>query len=100
MSKKLFISQPMNGLSDEQVLQERDAAISKAKALLGEDVAPLETLFDDFGPAAKPLDYLARSIEFLAKADVAIFAPGWQNARGCRIEHQCAEDYGIPVMEV
>ena len=39
-------------------------------------------------------------IEFLAKADVAIFAPGWQNARGCRIEHQCAEDYGIPVMEV
>ena len=100
MSKKLFISQPMNGLSDEQVLQERGAAISKAKALLGEDVAPLETFFDDFGPAAKPLDYLARSIEFLAKADVAIFAPGWQNARGCRIEHQCAEDYGIPVMEV
>ena len=49
---------------------------------------------------AVPLDYLARSIEFLAKADVAIFAPGWKNARGCRIEHQCAEDYGIPVMEV
>ena len=72
MSKTIFISQPMGGLSDEQVLQERTAAISKAKALLGEDVAPLETFFDDFGPAAKPLDYLARSIEFLAKADVAI----------------------------
>ena len=27
MSKKLFISQPMNGLSDEQVLQERAAVI-------------------------------------------------------------------------
>ena len=65
MSKIIFISQPMNGLSDEQVLQERDATISKAKALLGEDVTPLETFFDDFGPAAKPLDYLARSIEFL-----------------------------------
>ena len=90
----------MGGLSDEQVLQERTAAISTSKALLGEDAAPLETFFDDFGPAAKPLDYLARSIEFLAKADVAIFAPGWKNARGCRIEHQCAEDYGIPVMEV
>ncbi len=100
MSKTIFISQPMGGLSDEQVLQERAAAISKAKALLGEDVALLETFFDDFGPAAKPLDYLARSIEFLAKADVAIFAPGWKDARGCRIEHQCAEDYGIPVMEV
>lgn len=50
MSKTIFISQPMGGLSDEQVLQERAAAISKAKALLGEDVAPLETFFDDFGP--------------------------------------------------
>ncbi len=72
MSKTIFISQPMGGLSDEQVLQERAAAISKAKALLGEDVAPLETFFDDFGPAAKPLDYLARSIEFLTK-------PMWQS---------------------
>ena len=63
MSKTIFISQPMGGLSDEQVLQERTAAISKAKALLGEDVAPLETFFDDFGPAAKPLDYLARAAD-------------------------------------
>mgnify|MGYP002770270457 FL=1 len=100
MSKKLFISQPMNGLSDEQVLQERAAMIGKAKAVFGDDAVPLETFFEDFGPDAKPLDYLARSIEFLAKADVAVFAPGWEYARGCRIERQCAEEYGIPVMEV
>ena len=100
MSKKLFISQPMNGLSDEQVLQERAAVIGKAKAVFGDNAVPLETFFEDFGPDAKPLDYLARSIEFLAKADVAVFAPGWEYARGCRIERQCAEEYGIPVMEV
>ena len=47
-----------------------------------------------------PTALLSRASEFLAKADVAIFAPGWKDARGCRIEHQCAEDYGIPVMEV
>lgn len=64
MSKKLFISQPMNGLSDEQVLQERAAVIGKAKAVFGDDAVPLETFFEDFGPDAKPLDYLARSIEF------------------------------------
>lgn len=74
MSKRLFISQPMNGLSDEQVLQERAAVIGKAKAVFGDDAVPLETFFEDFGPDAKPLDYLARSIEFLAKADVAVFA--------------------------
>lgn len=100
MSKKIFISQPMNGRTDEQVLKDRACLIHWAKKKISEDVKPLETFFDDFGPAAKPLDYLARSIEFLAKADVAVFAPGWQDARGCRIEHQCAADYGITIMEV
>ena len=94
MSKKIFISQPMNGRTDEQVLKDRACLIHWAKKKISEDVEPLETFFDDFGPAAKPLDYLARSIEFLAKADVAVFAPG------CRIEHQCAADYGITIMEV
>ena len=49
MSKRLFISQPMNGLSDEQVLQERAAVIGKAKAVFGDDAVPLETFFEDFG---------------------------------------------------
>lgn len=71
MSKKIFISQPMNGRLNAEILQERAAVIRWAEDQLGETVEPLETFFDDFGPAAKPLDYLARSIEFLAKADVA-----------------------------
>lgn len=100
MSKKIFISQPMNGRLDAEILQERADVIHWVENQLGETVEPLETFFDDFGPAAKPLDYLARSIEFLAKADVAVFVPHWQDARGCRIERQCAEDYYIPVMEV
>ncbi len=100
MSKTIFISQPMNGRTDEEIRHERAALVLWTKEHLQEDVTALEPFFDDFGPAAKPLDYLARSVEFLARADVAIFAPGWQKARGCRIEHQCAEDYDIPMMEV
>lgn len=89
----------MGGRSDDEINAERRRVIEIARQQFGE-VDVLETFFSNFGPAAKPLDYLARSIEFLAKADVAIFAPGWQAARGCRIEHQCAVDYGILVMEV
>ena len=99
MSKTIFISQPMGGRSDDEINAERRRVIEIARQQFGE-VDVLETFFSNFGPAAKPLDYLARSIEFLAKAEVAIFAPGWQAARGCRIEHQCAVDYGILVMEV
>lgn len=93
--KKLFISQPMNGKSDEEILREREEAISAAAQLIGEEVEVLETFYDDFGPDAKPLEFLARSITDLAKADVAFFASGWEERRGCRIEHRCAVDYGI-----
>ena len=99
MSKNIFISQPMNGRTDAEILDERERMLELA-ARECHDIHPLETFFPDLGPDAKPLTYLAKSLEYLAKADVAVFAPGWQDARGCRIEHQCAADYGIPIMEV
>ena len=48
---------------------------------------------------ARPLWFLGKSLELLSTADVAYFANGWQAARGCRMEHICAVEYGIKVME-
>ena len=45
------------------------------------------------------MKYLAKSLELLADADVAYFARGWEQARGCRIENQCAIEYGIEIVE-
>ena len=36
--KKLFISQPMRGKTDEEILAVREEAIAKAKELVGEQV--------------------------------------------------------------
>ncbi len=74
--KKLFISQPMRGKTDKEILEEREMAIKKAKAILREDVEVLDTFFDDFKGNQKPLNYLAKSINFLADADIAYFASG------------------------
>lgn len=93
--KKLFISQPKNGKTDEEILAEREVAITKAKELLGEEVEVIDTFYTDFSSDAKPLEYLARSITDLAKADVAYFAKGWDEKRGCKIEYECATQYGI-----
>ena len=97
--KKLFISQPMRGKTDEQILLERAKAIQKAKVEIGEEVEVIETFYTDFSNDAKPLEYLARSIQDLAKSDIAYFVKGWQEARGCRIEHECAVQYGIDRIE-
>lgn len=35
----------------------------------------------------------------MIKADIAYFASGWKDARGCKIEHTCALEYGIVCIE-
>lgn len=99
--KKLFISQPMNGKTKEEILAERNKAIESAKDMLNEDVEVIESYFEDYNPdkGCVPLKYLAKSLELLADADVAYFANDWENYRGCRIENQCAIAYGMDVIE-
>lgn len=93
--KKLFISQPMRGKTDEEILADRKQAIEKATELVGEPVEVIDSFFQSAPVGAKPLWFLGKSLELLADADVAYFAPGWNDARGCIIEHDCAIAYGI-----
>lgn len=97
---KIFISQPMRGKSDAEILRERKEMIAEAAvALRTDDVEVIDSVFD-LGEGKKPLQYLAKSLDLLADADIAVFAKGWQDARGCRIEHEAAEAYGIETMEL
>ena len=95
--KKLFISQPMNGISDEEILKEREKAIQLAKTELGEDVDIIDSFFQSAPHDAKPLWFLGKSLELLSNADVIVLGKGWERARGCRIEHECAIQYGIKI---
>ena len=97
--KKLFISQPMKGKSDEEILKERNKAIAEAERLCDDTVEVLDSFFQYVPADAKPLWFLGKSLELLAKADVAYFAPGWADARGCKIENLCAVEYGIDRIE-
>ena len=97
--KKLFISQPMRGKTDEEIKKEREVAIEAAKKALGEDVEVIDSFFEKAPVDASPLWFLGKSLQLLAKADIAYFAPGWEDARGCKIENICAKEYGIQVID-
>lgn len=97
--KKLFISQPMRGKTDEEILAERKKAIESAERNLGEPVEMIDSFFQNAPADARPLWFLGKSLELLSTADIAYFAKGWEDARGCRIENQCAIEYGIEVIE-
>lgn len=97
--KKLFISQPMRDKTDEEIKEERAKAIVKASELMGEPVEVIDSFFEKAPVGAKPLWFLGKSLELLADADVAYFASGWKEARGCIIEHDSAIAYGIDTIE-
>ena len=92
---RLFISQPMKGKTNEEIKAVREKAIESAKRELGEDVEVIDSFFENAPHDAKPLWFLGKSLELLSTADVAYFAKGWEEARGCRIENTCAVEYGI-----
>ena len=50
------------------------------------------------GVVQVPLCYLAKSLENMSLCHAAYFAKGWEDARGCRIEHDAAVAYGLEVL--
>ena len=77
----------------------RKKAIESAERNLGEPVEVIDSFFQNAPVDARPLWFLGKSLELLSTADIAYFAKGWEDARGCRIENQCAIEYGIEVIE-
>lgn len=86
----------MNGLSDDEIIRVREIV----KKMLTENDELIDSFIEGAPAKATPLWYLGESIKLLGSADVVVFAPGWENARGCRIERRCAEEYGIPMLNL
>lgn len=94
---KVFISQPMKGKTDEQILAERADAFARIKAMCpGAEL--IDTYIDDTLPEKHSgLRYLSKSIDLLDQADIVWMLEDWEKARGCIIERDCALSYGIPI---
>lgn len=106
MKKKAMLSQPMAGKTEQEIIETRNRAIANLERL-GYEV--VNTLFTDEwysnekmterGVVQIPLCFLAKSLENMSLCHAAYFCQGWQNARGCRIEHDAAVAYGLEVIE-
>lgn len=102
---KAMISQPMAGKTEEEIIAARERAIAALKKK-GYDI--VNTLFtDDWysnekmqerGVVQIPLCFLAKSLENMSLCHAAYFCAGWENARGCRIEHEAAKAYGLDMI--
>ena len=89
---KLFVSMPMNGLSDDEIRTGMAEAKAEAERIMGQPMELLETVFD-FPEGTHPLAYLGESLKKMAEANVVYFHCGWKQARGCFVEHIAAVKY-------
>lgn len=70
---KIFISQPMRGKTDKEILEERAKAIDTVKEKYHADVEIIDSFFQNAPADARPLWFLGKSLELLSSADVAVF---------------------------
>lgn len=102
---KAMLSQPMNGKTEQEIVETRNKAI---KALEAAGYEVVNTSFTDEwyskekmterGVVQIPLCFLAKSIENMSLCHAAYFCKGWENARGCKIEHDAAVAYGLKIL--
>lgn len=105
---KIFVSQPMNGRSREEVLRERGLYLEAFKKwmydnIIKDEITRRACTFDiienydkPYAPENAPrLWYLADSLKLMSEADYVIFVPGWRKAKGCKVEMMCCKLYDI-----
>lgn len=98
---KLFIAQPMHGLSIPDIQASRVKPLSKlVKYIKGKyddevGIYIIDNLHHDIPADSPRLKFLGVSIMNLADADLVYFLHGWENAKGCKVEMKACEEYGI-----
>lgn len=119
---KVFVSQPMHGLSLAEVQEKRTEVLERVgkcleeKGLTDFSLDPINAIIrgvsieDECYMEVLGLDpenpprtwWLGQAIQEMAAADLFIFGPGWFSARGCNVERKVYDLYfkGVPAVGV
>ena len=111
MYKNIFISQPMTGKSEEEILATRQKEIEKIHQLFDADGVEINIIASYIDDATRKhfkehvsddinwdIFWLSQSLERLAMADMIWLCDGWEYSNGCNIELECATRYGVGIM--
>ena len=111
MYKNIFISQPMTGKSEEEILATRQKEIDKIHQLFDADGVEINIIASYIDDATRKhfkehvsdninwdIFWLSQSLERLAMADMIWLCEGWEYSKGCNVELECAMQYGISIV--
>lgn len=100
--KTFYLSQPVYGRTQAELLREREKAEEKLRGAFGDGNQVIWSSVEqdlDCAMGKSAALRLAGTVLKLGTADAAFFCPGWDGARGCRIEHEICKACGIETTE-
>jgi hypothetical protein len=100
--KKLFISCPMKGRTEENIKNSMSRMHKIAELVFDQKLEAIDTYIPNEAPDGvnRGVWYLGESIKRMAAADYFI-GIGWSEVfKGCKIEREAANAYGIPATTI
>ena len=97
----VFVSQPMNGRDNSDIIEERWEMLQEFKAWAVDSgimqpkdiVRDCNSNWDETSPSLGRIWYLGRSIQNMEKADFVIFHKDHRKGKGCQVEMAVASRY-------
>ena len=108
MNRTLFISQPMSGLTHEEIMKVRNEATQYIESKYPDDniiVLPSYQIVEQNVTynAFSAVNLLGSAISMMGCANIVYFVPGWRDSKGCQIENEVArrwlEPNGVELIE-
>ena len=96
--KKLFISCPMRGRTEENIKKSMEKMHKIAEIIFDQELEVIPSYFEEGPPDTNDarLWYLGRSIQRMAEADFYIGVAHSHGFSGCYVENNVASEYDIP----
>lgn len=95
--KKLFISCPMKGRTEENIKNSMERMHKMAEIVFNQELEVIPTYIEDNPPENnnQAVWYLGKSIQLLSEADFFIGIHWSEYYNGCQVERDVARRYGI-----
>lgn len=106
---KIFVSLPMKGLSNEEIMEAFHESDTQLKELFdGYDIKVMHQTLGSAIPEDEVRQYTHPELYFfgdgikslMSKTDIVAFYSGWKVARGCNAEYELAKAYDIPTLDL
>ena len=90
---KVFVSQPMRGKTNEEIMKERERVKDVVKRLYPLHIVKVEILDSFIKNSNSSLETFIRGLNKMYEADLIYFVKGFKEYRGCKLEFEIATEY-------